>query len=250
MHAPPTLAAGWRDAALAEIAWRTADGRADAAVVVPLTRGGELVLALPYAQRRLAAQLTSATAVSVALAHPTLAGTTPVTAVVTCTLREDPHGEVFLTGLLDQELAKHPPSRRRVDSLLLRREHWWYVPRLLLEMTVSGPLEDLAPGAALAAVAAPEGGLRLGTVPVAHDDLDGVDLPDGPAVVLEHGARTPDLDPRWAHHRYGTVRAGSFRTASSLTSGYPDRLPGLWRRWRDEAALERRCRAELEAMGR
>lgn len=235
----------WRDAALAEVAWRTPDGRADAAVVVPLTRGGRPVLALPYAQRRLAHQVVTSDTVMLALTHPTLARTTPRTAAVTGTLREDPEGETFLAGLLDQELAKHPPSRRRVDSPLLRREHWWYVPRLVIELTVTGPVESHAPGTALAAVAAEHGGLALTTLPGASDDLHGIELPNGPAVVLEHGARIPDLDPRWSHHRYGTVSGSSFRTTSQVTSGYPGRPPGLWRRWRDEAELARRCRTEL-----
>jgi hypothetical protein len=242
------LLATWRAAQLAELVWETPTGLPAATVVVPLVRDGRPVLALTYQQVRLAEELAASPAVTLAVTTPSVArGAEPVTAPVRFDLDEDATGRTFTDLLLPQELAKHPPSRRRADSLLLRREHWWFLPRLLLTGRDLGPSTRHRVKDGLAAVATDDG-LHVTTV-----ELDGervVDsLPEGPAVVLRHGARVPDLDHRWSTTWRGQVRAGRFAAASTEHVGDPTRPAGVLRRWRDEVALERGCRAGLTAAG-
>ncbi len=55
-------------------------------------------------------------------------GTGPVEVV------EDLDGTEFVEHMVEQEVIKHPPTRLRADSLLARRENWWWVPRLLVSL--------------------------------------------------------------------------------------------------------------------
>jgi hypothetical protein len=238
----------WRTAQLAELVWLTPDGAPDALAVVPLVRDGRPALALTYQQLQVAQQVAASRAVALAVTTPALArGAEPVTATARLDLEEDPTGRTFTEVLLPQELAKHPPSRRRADSLLLRREHWWYLPRLLLTGRDLGPNRSHRVGDALAAVSTIDG-LHVTTVDLEGDRLTS-ELPDGPAVVLRHGARTPDLDHRWSSRWRGTVRGGRFTSESVEHDGDPARPAGVLRRWRDEIALERGCRRGLTAAG-
>jgi hypothetical protein len=238
----------WRAAQLAELVWLAPDGGPAATVVVPLVRDGRPTLALTYQQLQLAKEVAASPAVVLAVTTPSVArGAEPVTASVRFDLDEDPTGRTFTELLLPQELAKHPPSRRRADSLLLRREHWWFLPRLLLTGRVLGPSEPHQLRDGLAAVATVDG-LQLTTVELDGDQVAG-ELPDGPAVVLRHGARIPDLDHRWSSRWRGEVRGGRFVAASTEHAGDPTRPDGVFRRWRDEIALERECREGLIAAG-
>jgi hypothetical protein len=238
------LRPAWRGAQLAEVAWLGADGRPHVEVVVPLLRDGQPALALTYDRHELAEALAHARRADLAVTTPSLAGgAAPTSAPARLRLLPDPTGERFSDDLLLQELAKHPPTRRRADSLLLRREHWWYLPRLLLTADELGAAAQHPEGDGLAAVAA-AGELHVTTVQLAGGEVT-TRLPDGEATVLQHGARTPDLEHRWQVVRRGTVRQGRFVVRTVERTGDPDRPDGVWRRWRTERALERACRREL-----
>ncbi|WP_052666422.1 hypothetical protein [Nitriliruptor alkaliphilus] len=247
------LVAAWRGAQLAEVAWVTPAGTPRAAVVVPLLDEGLPALALPYAELDLATSLAEADRVTFSVAVPAVAGgASPVAAAARIAVTEDPRGEAF-TGspLLEQVLAKHPPSRRRLDSLLLRREHAWYVPRVLVRTTEIGPSFDLGVGEALGVAVSSDGGPW---VALAHDVAvaDGtarLAVDDGPATVLAHGADVPDLDQPWHRRWTGTVRDLRFRADERDEVAPARRRASLRDRVRTERALERACRAGLRQAG-
>jgi hypothetical protein len=244
-----SLLESWRAAPLAEVSWLSADGRPEIAVVVPLIEEARPVMALTYDRLREARRLAAAG--QVVLGVHAFAGARAPLAGATVTVAEDPTGTSFAQRLLAQELAKHPPSRELADSLLLRSEHWWYLPRLLVSARPRGPLRPPAPRRDALAAVATASGLELWTV-----DLDEAtrrprlrpEMPDGPLTVLQHGAELPDLDRRWSRRWWGTAEGGRL-----LLDGWEERgvgrRPGVWRRWRDEVALGRACRAGLRAAG-
>lgn len=271
------LVEGWRQAQLAEVLWDDPDGGSgggpgggsgggpDAIPVVPLLDEGVPCVALSYDLLARADGLTRAGTAVVTIADPLLGRGAPT---LTCEVRvhrtDDLDGERFESStLLLQELAKHPPSRRRLDSIILRREHWWFLPRILLHLE---PTEDPAPLASTGALLAhrTEGGIEVCGVDVIRRDgerlhVDGVTLatPHGPAVLLEHGAEPPDLERRWTFRRYGELDpATSAGTTGGTTTlvvtreeswGRTDRSPTLLQRIRDERALERACLAGLRS---
>jgi hypothetical protein len=247
------LLSSWRVAQLAELAWLGQDGAPRLAVVVPLVDDGRPALALTYDRLTDAESIAAARRIVLAVTTPLLAnGATPVVAEAQLALTPDPRGVGFEDRLLAQELAKHPPSRQWADSRLLRREHWWYLPRLLLHASRLAPSRPLAAGDALAAVAT---GGRLAVAAVGLDDASSerprttTPLPDGQAVLLRHGADVPDLDRRWERRWRGRVVDGELVVEAT------DALPrhrgrsGVWRRWREEAAYERACREGLRTVG-
>jgi hypothetical protein len=243
------LLAAWRDAQLAELAWLGADGAPELTVVVPLLDGGRPAAALTYDRLAEAERIGSARSAALAVSSPALArGSAPVVARARIEVTTDPRGQVFNDRLLTQELAKYPPSRRRADSLLLRREHWWYLPRALLRAVRLEPSERQPDHDGLAAVATPDG-LVVRTVAI-----DGPfetprlasPLPDGRVAILRHGADdVPHLDLTWRQRWWGTVVGGELRVEGYAGRGPGARPAGVWRRWRDEVAFERACRAGL-----
>ena len=248
--------AGWARAQLAEVAWARPDGTVDAAVVVPLVIDGAPGLALPFSRAGLAADLADATAVRWCLATPEVTGGAPTTSLpATVAVAEDLDGTAMDSPLLTQLIAKHPPDRRRLDSILLRREHAWYVPRLVVTTVAAGASEPFPVGEALVVRAGPSarGGPTLEVGAARHVDLEAgtatVDGVDGPAVLLRHGADVPDLERPWHHHWVGHVAGGRF--TAEVRDDDPPRTapPSLLRRMRTERQLERACRAGLRAAG-
>jgi hypothetical protein len=238
----------WRAAPLAEVAWRRPGGPPEIAVVVPLVAEGRPVVALSY--DRLGEARRMATVGHAVAAVHAFAPDEARMATADVSVTEDPTGRDFSDRLLPQELAKHPPSRSLADSLLLRSEHWWYLPRLVITLHprtgAHHPRRD-----ALVAVDTARG-LELTTV-----DLDGPEhaptlspgVPDGPAMVLRHGAEVPDLEGRWRQRWWGTIEDGRLLLDGWDQQGAPGRRPGVWRRWRDEIALSRACRVGLREAG-
>ncbi|MEX2504124.1 MAG: hypothetical protein WD378_04690 [Egicoccus sp.] len=244
------LVSAWRAVPFAEIAWVNADGRPDAATVVPLVQGDHPAIALTYDRFDLGQQLARAEQVLLAVTSPALSsGRTPVSAWAHVSVHEDPDGREFEERFLAQELAKHPPARRFADSPLLKSEHPWYLPRILVRTTrikevVEHPLRDALAVTNLAGVG------RAATV-----DLDGMDaragisspLPDGPTAVLQHGADLPDLDRPWWRHWRGEVADGTLHTNGFTERRQLTEPEGVWRRWRDQVAFEKACKAGLRA---
>jgi hypothetical protein len=243
----------WRRAQLAEVSWVHPVDGPGAAPVVPLLDDGLPTLALPYAGLALARILADAEVVLWSAAVPAVTGgATPVAAAARIEVEEDPEGDAFATSaLLDQVLAKHPPSRPRLDSILLRREHAWYVPRLLVRTVELGPSFGLGYLEALAVTAtddghpwiAPASGLSL------VDGTAAVDVPDGPAAVLQHGADVPDLETPWHHRWLGTVQAGRFTAEDRDDVPMARRRPALRDRLRAARDLRRACEAGLREAG-
>jgi len=257
-HDHPTpaevAARSWRGAPLAAIAWATPSGDPDAAQVFPLAENGVPFLALPYSRIDLARALEASAEVVLAVTISTSGGgAAPVTVRGRAEVIDDPKGERFHDhGLIEVELAKYPASRRRLDSLLLRREHWWFLPRLLVRI---GGLRDarLVPaGQALLVM----GGASLDVTTCELEDREPLVLRSGPlptgsrsAVVLEHGGDLPELERPWDRRWRGTLVEGRFEAASLIGSGPADRPLTLRQRMRTEKQLERACKAGLRAAG-
>jgi hypothetical protein len=252
----------WRRAPLAAIAWLAPDGTPDVASVFPLTDGHRPLLALPYARLGLARALAVSTEVVLAVTSlPEGVDDPPVTVRGRAEVIEDPKGDRFHdSGLIEMELAKYPASRRRLDSLLLRREHWWFLPRLLVAIGGLGGAETIPQDDALLV----GGGTSLDVGPchLASRDPLALRVADGvvgslgreragsrPAVVLEHGGDLPELERSWERRWTGTLVDGRFETDSVSGDGPQERALTLRQRMRAEKQLERACKAGLRAAG-
>lgn len=253
-------------AAVAELAWLAADGRPRAVPVVPHTLNGAAALAVPYAYAGWARAVAAAPCAALVLSDPRLAGRAwrALAVLGRPALVEDTDGTVFVERLLDAELRKHPPARALADSPLLRREHWWYLPRLVLTLAqpeVVPITERLRPGERVLAAASGPGRLEVRTVSV-HADRGDRDrwgltllgpggLPAGPAptALLGHDFAVPDLE-RWTHEEVTGTLADDVLTVQTRrgTLDLP-RVPGLLARMRRQWALERGCRRALRAVG-
>lgn len=254
------LSASFASAAVAEVAYHERGAAIAMDVVLPLVWGGAPALALPYARRSLARAL-AACEVVVVLSDPRLArkGWEPLAASVAFQVTADPEGTVFMDeGLLGQELVKHPPSRALADTPILRREHWWYLPRLLLRATHVGDLRPVGERAVGDGVLActREGVLVADSVsveswdaePVRVEPLSGAALADGepvPAALLGHEFSVPDREQSAQRLLAGTLRGAELRRELDRGDLELGRPPGLWTRLRRLRALERACRAEL-----
>jgi hypothetical protein len=240
---------------IAEVSW-VVDGLPRVRGVVPLMHGDVPVLALTYADEDLAREAAAAPVVSLSLTEPRSTGAAfrPLAMVGRPRLVEDPSGDLFATDLLQQELRRYPPSRVLADSPLLQREHWWYLPRLLVEIDVAAvmPLaqrEDPARDHLLVVAGADGPVVRVARV--ADGDPELVSLmsqdppPPGPAVLFGQDASFPDLEvwSQWSYH-------GHWDGAGLQVDEAPARIglgrpPGLLERWRRQRDLERRCVAAI-----
>lgn len=269
---PATPAEAVRASSLAELAWAGADGSPRATGVMALTRGEQVLLALTFDRAELARDVAAARGpVVLSLTEPrgAASGFRPVGLVGRPRLEVDTEGEVYADELRMEELRRYPPARLLADSPLLCREHWWWLPRLLvtLEDPVSVPLPArtepeehllVAPGRERPLVAV----VRLDPDALAEPEQPelsltvlGGSLPDrpGPAVVLGQDASFPDLE-RWGRWRWeGLLRPSTGGRPARLTvtsapasTGCPP-VPSVWQRWRRQRALARACREALAA---
>ncbi|MGY1725015.1 hypothetical protein [Blastococcus sp. SYSU DS0533] len=245
-------------AGVAELLWTVPGGPPGAAGVVPLVLGGRAAVALPWAQVGTARAAAAAGSAALVLSDPRLTGSrwSPLALTGRLTLVEDGTGELFTEDLLDQELRKHPPSRALADSHMLRREHWWYLPRLVLvlDAEVAVPV-DRREGPADAVLGVDDGGLHVRTVRVADWDAEPLELRggpgevDGPAVLVGQELSVPDVE-RWTVHtttgRYAGGRVIGVRPAATRQL---EPVPGLLARIRRQRSLERTCVQALRAAG-
>jgi hypothetical protein len=246
-------------AVVGELAWLDPDGRPDAIPATPLLLDGEPAVAFSYADVELARRVASAAAAALVVSDDRLTSRAwrPVALTGRPRLIEDRDGALFTDRLLDQELRKYPPARALADSLMLRREHWWYLPRLIVVVAgaVAAPVGARPAGAGeLLAVA--EGAVRLhvDTVLAAEDgpgrlrlgSLAGRPPASGPAMLLGHDFSTPDLE-RWTPWTTRGRLAGELFAIEQR----PERTGlgpplGLWQRLRRQRELERACRRALD----
>lgn len=224
--------------------------------VVSLWRADRPALAFTYADADVARDIAAAKPVGLAFTESrgTGAAFRPLLAVGRPRLVADPAGDLFSADLLDQELRKFPPARLLADSVLLQREHWWYLPRLIVQLDISDIWEldprgrdrdhllvtvdsRGEPDARPAAIVDQRPGvLRL--------DVDGTPAP-GTALLFGQDASFPDLE-RWSQWRY----RGSWDGIELHVDEAPTRpglAPplGLLQRWRRQRNLEKACRQAL-----
>ncbi|WP_087095760.1 hypothetical protein [Nocardiopsis sp. JB363] len=133
----------WQRSTVAELSWISPSGPTGIPVV-PLTLRDQVCVALPYSMADLALTLGGGhAAFSVtdqeAGGRVGLVGRGPVEVL------EDLGGQEFAESLVEQEALKHPPTRLRADSLMARRENWWWVPRMIVTLTSVESVHELHP---------------------------------------------------------------------------------------------------------
>ena len=241
---------------LGELCWVAESGSPEVAGVVALTRDDVPVIAFTYAEEATARAASRSARLVLALSESRSTGSSyePLLIAGPPRLVEDPAGEVYVSDLVVQELRRYPPARLYADSPLLMREHWWYLPRLLVEIDVDSVRPFVA--------RTPRHGHLLvvadGTTPVVRvasvvDDargrleleVVGGSAPRGPAVLFGQDASFPDLE-RWAQWSYrGRWDGTHFLVEDAPARTGLGRPPGLLARWRRQRALERRCVAAI-----
>lgn len=232
----------------------------------PMLLDGVPCLALPYAERTRAAALRAAreTAFAVTDARSLSGGDRGVLAFGAVTVVDDLDGSVFTDKLLEQELVKYPPARALADNLLLRRENWWWLPRLIVRLErVDRTVEPAArTNPAAEALLVRNGlGMRVDTVSVAaqegrrlglaSSESEGLRGDTGPALVIGHDYTDPDFE-RWeSWRRRGRLRGDTFLVEGEEGQrGVPLPPLGLIERIRRRRALERACRGGIAGVER
>lgn len=240
-------------ASLAEVAWLDPEGTPRAAGVIPLLREGEPVLALTFDRVGLATAVAGADVVDLVVREPrnTAAGWRPTAWRCTSRLVEDLDGDRFTEDLLHQELRRFPPARRYADSPLLCREHWWYLPRLLVPLT---PVSELDPPTPRTdpddlLLVTSSGGLPVtGGVRVTGGRSVATWGPSpapGRGVVHGQDATFPDLEDWLQWSQPVTVDGRGIVPDEPLDPPRPVGPPALRERWRRERAFGAACRKGL-----
>lgn len=256
-----TLGVASARAGVLEVCWLGTAGVPRATAAVPLAYGGRPAVALLWSQADVARELAAAPAVGWVLSDRRLAqpGWYPLLGMGRMHMIEDRNGTLFTDNMLDMELRKHPPSRAYADTLLLRRENWWFLPRLVLVFEpwqVSSVGERTSPDEhAVLAVSPRDGSLHVDTVSI---DQSGTAMtcrslarrapPPGDAVLFTHDFSVPDLE-RWARHATTGRWDGTSLDVVSRDDqrGVPP-PPGLRERIRRHREMERGCRAALKSL--
>ncbi|WP_207782034.1 hypothetical protein [Phytoactinopolyspora limicola] len=250
-----------RSATVAELCWIDAGQRPDAVPVTPLLTRGRPVVAMPYSQLDLARAVAAAPQVALVVSDPRMTGPHWHPLVVTARPRldEDRDGAFFVEHLVSQELKKYPPARSLIDSPMLRREHWWYVPRLLitLEPQTVSPLPQRRDPTDLVLAVVSGAGLVVDAVraqprwpaivgdEVTVTSLSGAALPHGAATLLGHDFSVPDLE-RWSSWvTRGALADGTLRVDEHPARRGLEPTLTLWQRFRRQRRLEHACRRAL-----
>lgn len=258
-----------RAGSVGELAWIERGNAPAVAPVLPFALGDGLVLALTFDQALLAHRLAESSRVTLVLRDPrsTGSGFEPGAWRAVPRLQIDPSGQVYQEHLITQELRRYPPSRTLVDSPMLCRENWWYLPRLILHLDDVTALEPVPARRAdhqdHLLVGVSDGIPAVATVrverptpdpePVQMEQTGGEPLVSGPAVLFAQEASYPDLErwAGWSWHGALDVSEDQDRLVLDVATG-PDHVglppaPGLRRRWRTHRDLERSCRRALAA---
>ncbi|MFH5823796.1 hypothetical protein [Georgenia sp. AZ-5] len=249
-----------RASSVAELCWLGPEGapRVHGVVALPAAEGA--VVAFTYADEPVARAVAAAGRVVLTLTETrsTGPGFTPLLVRGSTHLVEDASGEIFRRDLLVHELRRYPPSRLLADSPMLCREHWWYLPRLIVQIAVDDaePLPTRPrPDGRLLAVAA-RGSLAVSLVRVPDERPDAerlaldAALPPGPAALFGQDASFPDLE-QWSQWSFEGAWDGTHlnvRRAPARVGLEP--RPTLRQRMRRERELERECRARIPRPGR
>lgn len=253
-----TVAKALNASSLAELSWLDPAGDPQVCGVVALVRADEPAIAFTYAAEPVARQVASASTLILSLREIRSTGTEfrPLLVEGTPRMLEDPSGDLFVADLLDQELRRYPPSRLLADSPLLMREHWWYLPRLVVQINVASvrPVPARDDDNSHLLVVADQGRPEVGVVRLQprHNDVLALDVAGtvpgaGPAVLFGQDASFPDLE-RWSQWQYrGRWDGRTFTVLEAPARPGLGPVPGVLQRWRRQRALERRC---IEAIRR
>jgi len=265
MDAVADLVDASRSAGVAELCWSDPQGSPRATAIVPLEHQGRPALALHWSQWPAVRQLAACPGVAWVLSDRRLAQRDwqPGVGLGRMRLVVDHDGSVFTESMLDQELRKHPPSRAFADSHVLRREHWWFLPRLILVLeptAVHGIGERTDASQGVLTVSPAGGELSVDTVavePAAGDAaVTCISLgrrpaqQPGAAVLLRHDFSV-DLEC-WVREvttgRWDGARLHAQDRPLSVAAPTLPPAPGLRERLRSHRELERECRRALRAI--
>lgn len=269
MHRTAEVVAAVQGAVVAEVGWRESDGTIRLVARMPFVLDATPALALTYDELDLAGRLAGADQAILAVsdARHALRGWRPLTVPVTASVVYDPEGETFTSEVVDQELRKCPPARLRADSLLQRRENWWYLARALVTLRPLAAPSPVAPRhQADQGVLCADAGSQLVATTVDVADWGGELLrlrardegmpagvratrpPGGPAALLRHDF-TADLERRATLVITGRLEDDVLWPAARNGQAALPAVPGVWRRFRDARAFERACRRAIRAVG-
>ena len=282
----PDMVEAWGRAALGELCWVGPSGPTGM-TVVPLVWDRQVCVALPFSRLDVALELRGRRA-AFAVTDQVRGGRTTVAGFGRARVRFDVHGATFVEHLLGQEILKYPPTRLRADSLLARRENWWWVARALVTLD---PLDNAVPQVGRSRpdqallvtgdsgserAAAPGGerpydgvsassltvpGLRVVTAPewpsragerVELYPCDGSLLDgDGRSGYVFGHQHSPDLERSEQWYREGRIE-GEHLVVRSAEGMPAEALPPfrLWERFRHHRSVERACRAGIATLER
>ena len=258
-----TLRTSAEMAAVAELAYTGPDGAPRIEALTPLSFEKEPVFALPYSRTDLARCLENDPRVSLTFSDSRLArvGWSPLTVEGKVEVMPDPEGDLFVEEPLYWELRKYGPSRQLIGSLVLRRDNWWYVSRLILQFTeIETPRPVTRRTEPDQGVLAWKDGDNIFSDTVRVDDWDSErplvsplsreELPDNvPAALLYHDFSVPDREQRTSLNLTGTLNNGRLSAPRREGAYTLEKRPGLVARWRAQKDLERRCKAGLKSEG-
>lgn len=255
-----TLITSTELAAVAAFAHIGADGTPRLMPVTPLLLDGVPAFTVTYARLELAREIAASPQAALVFHDSRLAyaGWSPLTVATGVEVVPDPDGELFCEKLLDQELRKFPPDRQLIDSPLLRRENWWYMPRLIVRLVETGEPRPIArretsDHGVLAYVSGE--GLTADAARVEDWDADRIHVrllgdeslrKSSPAALLYHDFAVPDMDPRTTFLATGLLENGRLFVTRRSGSRLLGKRPSLLTRWRGHKDLERRCKAGLK----
>jgi hypothetical protein len=258
------LATSWQRSTVAEVSW-IGPGGPDGLAAVPLVWEGVPCVALPFSRGDVVPALTGSQA-AFSVTDVLAGGKVALIASGPVDLRIDIDGSIFVEHLLEQEAVKHPPTRLRADSLIGRRENWWWIPRIIVRLAAVDHVREVhgrtRPQDALLVrervgqplvevVSAVSWPVQVGAaVEVYARDGSLLDGADEPAYVFAH-QHSPDFE-RWERwYRIGRLRGEELTV--QVADGVPaDSLPpfGLVERYRSHRALARACKAGIASVER
>ncbi|GAB3519897.1 hypothetical protein [Arthrobacter monumenti] len=247
---------------LADVVWLDSLGRLQGCGAVALLWDKQPALAFTYDREDRARSIAAAPQVALTFTDIRSTSTTftPAALIGRPTLVEDVDGDTFAENLLEQELRRYPPARIFADSFLLRREHWWYLPRLIVRLDVdaarpmparSGSTPDVNGDREYLLGVRADDRIETHLVRVPVGEVSGSipltpvedrQLPPGPAILLGQDASFPDL-AQWSSWVYRGTSTGSHLEVTEAPSNVGlGQVPSVWQRMRQQQAFGRACR--------
>lgn len=251
----PSVRRAVRAAATCEISWTGPEGMPHATALTPLSNEEGVTVAFTFAQSQQARAIADADTVAVTITDRRSGSSQwcPLIIRGTVSLRVDLEGNDFTDAHLPEELAKYPPSRVLVDSIILRREHWWYLPRLLVDITPT-TVERFQERTKEQPLLFTKD-QRAHVLDASPIDLHGPEattrlpetVPTGPATLFNHNFSVPDFE-QWTEW-IATGEVSQQRFLPHAQEGTVDlpRPRGLFARYRHQTQLEKACRTALAA---